>query len=309
MTDQVLQGDMRVELRTLPEGSVGFDNSQIWRYNQSIMKETKCKECGAIIIRAGSRSGVFCSIRCKAEWQRRQKPVDRDWLYQKYVEEGLSTYQIGKIVNRNPKNVYRWLKDLAIPTRRRGWNIPYGPGGKSKPTKPYHEREWLYHEYVERDRSARDIADEFGVTTNNILYFLHKLKIPTRSLKKARSLFEVRLVGEANAMFGKTGPLNPNWQGGCTPERQAFYSTPEWKEAQGAVWQRDNATCRRCDVRADGPQDQRPTMHIHHIVSFQKEDHRLILSNLMLVCASCHYWIHGAENTNRDFIREGGDEE
>ena len=35
--------------------------------------------------------------------------LDKDWLYQKYVVEGLSTYDIGKIVGRNPKNVYNKL--------------------------------------------------------------------------------------------------------------------------------------------------------------------------------------------------------
>jgi hypothetical protein len=35
------------------------------------------------------------------------------------VDEGLSTYQIAEIVNRNPKNIYNKLKDFGIPTRSR----------------------------------------------------------------------------------------------------------------------------------------------------------------------------------------------
>ncbi|GAG79087.1 unnamed protein product, partial [marine sediment metagenome] len=44
-----------------------------------------------------------------------RKYKDKDWLYQKYIEEGLSTCQIGKLINHDHKTVCYWLKKFNIP--------------------------------------------------------------------------------------------------------------------------------------------------------------------------------------------------
>jgi len=49
--------------------------------------------------------------------------LDRDWLHQKYIVEQLSTYEIGRLVSRDPKNIYQKLRDFEIPTRPRGLNL------------------------------------------------------------------------------------------------------------------------------------------------------------------------------------------
>lgn len=136
--------------------------------------------------------------------------LDKDWLYQKYIVEGLSTYDIGKIVGRNPKNVYNKLKDFGIPTRTRAeevvkhswWNLGLEHAGKGK----------------QRSEEAKE------------------------KISKART-GQAGVKGEKNGMFGKR---SPNWKGGTTPARQLLYGTLEWKETVRLVFERDNYICRRC---------------------------------------------------------------
>jgi len=42
---------------------------------------------------------------------------NKDWLYQKYVEEKLSLSQIGKKINRDITTIYNWLHKFNIPVR------------------------------------------------------------------------------------------------------------------------------------------------------------------------------------------------
>lgn len=85
-----------------------------------------CSECAAPIRRRPHHgTGVpivnfFCGFSCKALWQRRARPVTREWLEQKYVTERLDCTAIGKLVSRDSKRVWEWLRDWSIPTRPRG---------------------------------------------------------------------------------------------------------------------------------------------------------------------------------------------
>lgn len=260
------------------------------------MAESNCEWCGKKIVRRGNKKGRFCSLSCKAEWQRTQKPVTRDWLYQRYVVEGLSTYQIAKMVNRDPKRVWEWLRDFGIPTRERTWD------NQPSPDKPYQQREWLIQAYLVEKRSAADIGKQFGVTEATILHFLEKHRIERRTGPETRKLNGkyVGFKGKLNGMYGKRGSLHPNWKGGFTPERQAFYSSIEWRKVARAVWRRDRGTCQRCG-RRPRTREERRDFHIHHIVSFAYKPLRARLDNLVLLCRDCHRWVHSKENVDGMF--------
>jgi transposase len=262
------------------------------------MVKSRCKWCGKEVERAGSKPATFCSLACKGAWQRTQKPVDRDWLYQRYVVDGLSTYQIAAEVGRDPKGIYQWLRGYGIPTRARGWaTVPSGEH-------PYQQESWLREQYVERRRSASDIAAEFGITPGAVLFQLRRVGIQPRTTSEARAVKHWGAVGAANPMFGKRGAEVPNWKGGVTPERQALYSSPEWARAALAVWKRDRATCRRCGITTQAG----ATMNIHHIVSFAVRALRAEVSNLALLCEHCHHFVHSRRNVAGEFgKREGGD--
>src|SRR5512140_1558019 len=124
--------------------------------------------------------------------------LDRDWLYQKYAVEGLSTYDIAKLVHRDPKRVYEKLIDFGIPTRPRGLNLKGGDNYMSQP----------------------GAIDPFTG---------HKHTKETREILSAKaSRPKPYLRGKRNGMSSRTGKSNPNYKDGSTPERQRVYSTRQW---------------------------------------------------------------------------------
>jgi endogenous inhibitor of DNA gyrase (YacG/DUF329 family) len=260
-----------------------------------------CKQCGKDIVRAGSKTAVFCSNRCKGDWQRENKGISREWLYEQYVTLGLSTYAIAKVVHRNPKQVYAWLKGFAIPVRERQWST--APSGDL----PYQQEAFLRREYVERGLSAAEIAAPFGVTAGDILYHLRRLGINRRSVAEAREKKHWALAGEQNGMYGRRGAEAPSWKGGATPERQAFYSSEDWAVASLAVWRRDRGQCCRCGKKATTEPSDR--MDVHHIISFAVPALRADSDNLVLLCRACHRFVHSKANVNHEWIKEweGGD--
>ena len=256
------------------------------------MHKTKCLVCGKEVIRRGAKPGSFCSMECKSAHQRTAKPVTREWLERQYVELGMSCEAIAKIVKRDPKRVYEWLVDLKIPTRARGWSTEPNPAEK-----PYQNKSWLSVEYLLKGRSAKEIAEQFGVDQNNIFHFLKKLKVPSRGMSEIRSIKKWAATGEANGMFGRRGESNPNWKGGCSPERQACYSSNAWINVAKKVRRRDKQRCQKCGEREE--------LEIHHIVSFAVKELRCVASNLVLLCSSCHDFVHSRDNTRKEFLFDG----
>jgi 5-methylcytosine-specific restriction endonuclease McrA len=234
-----------------------------------------CEICGKSVTKwwyayMGERPR-FCSKACKGEMQRRSKPVDREWLYQKYVVEGLDCTQIAALVQRNSKRVWEWLRDYGIPTRGRGTT---GNGRHTKGIKP---------NITPEGRERKSAALRAARLADGRVPYLRK--------------------DGTHAMRGRRGADTPNWKGGITPERTAVYGSLEWKAAVKAVWRRDNATCQRCR-KHHNTATNRGTFDIHHIVSFAVAELRCEVNNLVLLCEECHYWVHSADNVNRDFIRE-----
>lgn len=164
--------------------------------------------------------------------------------------------------------------------------------------KPIWDKEWLFAEYIINKRSASDIASEVGVLAPAVYHWLRKHKIPRRSVSEAREVKHWGSSGENNPMFGKRGVDTPNWSGGVTPERQAFYSSIEWAKACRVVWKRDGSVCKKCGA---GKKDKK--IHIHHIVSFSVKEKRAEINNLILLCEDCHHWVHSKKNKEREFIK------
>lgn len=269
------------------------------------MITTKCTTCHKSITRVIKHKNHFCSNICKSDWQREQKPVDKKWLIQKYLDEKLSTYQIAKIVKRNPKEVYNWLKGYNIQTRRRGengyTNLPHNKIGWQtipNPNAPHQQKMWLEEHYLNKRLSSAEIAKMCGVTPANIIAFLRKFKIPRRTTSEVRKHKHWGCTGKSNPMFGKFKDKNPNWKGGITKDRQAFYASQKWKTACSFVWKRDKATCQRCNCSS-----KEYKLHVHHIVPFANKRLRSKRNNLILLCITCHNWVHSRHNTKKVFIR------
>lgn len=187
-----------------------------------------------------------------------------DWLRQKYQDQGLDCVQIGKIVGRDPKTVWAWLRKNGIPTRPRGGNAASN---------------------LSRGRPAG---------------FRHsdETRMKLRVVRKSDGHYPKNADGSPY-WKGRKGVDHPSWIGGATPERQQFYSSPDWKDACKAVWRRADARCQRCKAKhvSDGG-----AFHIHHIMPFLFRKWRADPRNLALLCAPCHRFVHGSLNGDREFL-------
>lgn len=234
---------------------------------------TKCFECGNDIVRKViTKTGrSYCDIVCKANWQKRAKPVTKEWLIQKYVVEKLDCVQIGKIVSRDPKSVWNWLKDFGIPRRKQGHASSATWLKKGCPNP------WIGRKHTEET----------------------KRKMSERSKAEGRVPYDPAV---GSYMKGRRGADVHNWKGGVTPQRQALYSSKEWKSVVRKVWRRDNAECQRCAIHRGN--DAGISFDIHHIVSFAIVELRAEFDNLVLLCKPCHRWVHSSLNVDKDFIKE-----
>jgi hypothetical protein len=257
---------------------------------------TNCGICGGEIRRYGNhRPGKFCSKACAGQARRNSKPVDRDWLVQKYLVEGLSTGQIAKLVHRHQKRVYEWLIGYGIPTRAK-WTANARKKGL------HWSKEWLDTEYG-KGRTILEMAKDAGVCMATLRTRMVNFGIVLRSCAESVLLRGTRnnVSGQQHGMYGRRGANHPAWKGGHTPERQTFYQTPEWADAVKAVWARDDGRCQRCGTRKTCAAQ---SFHIHHIVSFSVIELRAVVSNLVLLCKDCHDWTHSNANQDKEFLLE-----
>lgn len=252
---------------------MAFDGDEWWRKYHSMkcspLLPTTCHFCQAPLIRRKCKTGMsFCGFDCKAQWQRTQKPVTREWLVEHYINQQLDTSEIGKMVKRDPKSVWNWLKDFDIPTRGRGAD------------KRQHFKKGAPNPFLGRHHSPETRA-----------------KMSAHAKATGRVPYDPKI---GSYMKGRKGPDTPSWRGGITPQRQAVMASLPWKRAVVKVWRRDKATCQRCGKLK---KDHRSLpFDIHHIKSFQFKHLRCRVSNLVLLCEPCHYWIHSKKNTTNLLI-------
>ena len=177
---------------------------------------------------------------------------------------------------------------------RLSYKTEFKKGQHWRPHKIFRERTYLEQEYLGKKRSSSEIAAKHGVTDAAIIFWLRKHEIPRRTVSQARRVKHWGLSVSSKGMYGRRGADASNWKGGCSPDRQSFYSSFEWAKASIAVWKRDKHKCQRCD---------RPGRDIHHIVSFSVKELRAELNNLILLCVKCHHFVHSKKNKAREFIK------
>lgn len=211
-----------------------------------------CKECGLRFKRNGTKPPVFCSLFCKSAWQRKRKPVTKEWLENKYLVERLGCYEIARIVKRNPKNVYGWLKNLKIPLRNQKTAAAEAMRRPSKRLQTSNSSKGRKH--TRKTRKKISVA------------------------KKGKHY--PALQGRNNGMYGRRGVKHPNWRGGHTPKRAQIYSSIEWRRLIRIVEKRDS-NCRLCGLTGK--------LQKHHIIAFSKDISRATdHNNVISLCVECH---------------------
>lgn len=277
-----------------------------------------CGYCGSVVTRKRQSVSAnvrmhFCSGICKALYQKLAKPVTRDWLEDQYIGKHLACAQIAKLVQRDPKSVWYWLKDFGIPTRPRGGHnriLLRSPVcsalRRSQPSK-IPPIEVLRDLYLIQGKNTRQIAELLGAGQTSVLRWLKKAGIGIRTAREC-CLRDGRVPYLKNGVhFLKllTRDQHPSWKGGITPERQQFYAGDEWRASSRKVWARDRKTCQRCGLEFEAVISGTIRFEIHHIDSFQIVERRATLDNLILLCERCHTWIHSKSNTEGVLLGKG----
>lgn len=191
-----------------------------------------------------------------------------------YETQGRDCVQIAKDLEIDPKTAWEWVRAVGIATRKRGFGHPQ-------------------NYFVKGQRSG---------------FAGHRHSAETRELvgiaSRARNAVPY-LKNGVHWLKGTAGAVNPHWRGGITPERQTFYRSPEWKACVKAVWKRDNGICRRCELDFRTVERQTQDFALHHVDSFSIVERRADPDNVVLLCATCHYWTHSRQNTERLFLGKG----
>jgi len=106
--------------------------------------------------------------------------------------------------------------------------------------------------------------------------------------------------GKANGMYGisRKGEKNPNWNPNLDRDKRIRKRLiPGYKEWRTAVFNRDNYTCQKCNIKGS-------RLQAHHIESYSEcKEKRLIIDNGITLCEKCHKEFHsqfGVKNFNKD---------
>jgi len=94
---------------------------------------------------------------------------NKEWLYNKYRKEELSTSQIGWLCEVSRETIRKWLKKFNI-------------------HKLYQNKEWLLEKYIDKKMPSTKIGKLCNVSFQPILSHLRKFNIPIRSYSEAGNL-------------------------------------------------------------------------------------------------------------------------
>lgn len=155
--------------------------------------------------------------------------------------------------------------------------------------------DFLYHHYVELDKTIRQISNELFCDWTTVKNYIiqHKIKLKSRSeLSK----------GCKNPMYGVKrydirGENNYNWKGGLYSLRERIRATKRMIEWRRQVFERDNYTCQICGDNKGGNLN---ADHIKPLALLIKEydmktiddayDCRILwdINNGRTLCIECH---------------------
>lgn len=130
---------------------------------------------------------------------------DKNWLYQKYIIEKLSTYEISKIIKAVPSTIWKWLKIFNIKTRtisetRKGKLLPEKVKRKISQTNSGQNHPWFGRHHTEESKEKK-----------------------RQSMKEWHKKHPDAQRGENNPNFGRRGKKWPNWAGEKTIQNNYVY--------------------------------------------------------------------------------------
>lgn len=217
---------------------------------------------------------------------------DRDWLYQKYIIEKLSTPEIGKICRVVNRTILNQLNKFGIKTR----NIIESK--RVKKMSPFFIKRigkknsmWGKH----HSKEAKEKISKASKGNKHLLGHKH-----TKETKMKMKESHLSFTGENNPFWGKyhseetkrkmsessKGEKHPCWLGGISFEP---YGIEFNKELKAFIRERDNYCCQECGIKENGK------AHDCHHIDYNKKNNEDW--NFVTLCDSCH----PKTNVNREY--------
>ena len=200
---------------------------------------TRCKSCAT----KGSRNPMYGKsmsnvgkttisvVTTKRHLESRKEELrSRDWLYNKYVKNELSSRDIAKILGVGKTAVLGALKREGIDVRTsiRGKEAKYKKLYDGK----LYDKEWLEYKYLNEDLSLEEIGNLLGAEAMSVFKALKRMGIPTRNHTEAHK-------GRHSAMYGKHHTeKTKNIIGAKAKERNTDEFRAETSKRFKELWQR-----------------------------------------------------------------------
>jgi len=136
-----------------------------------------------------------------------KKYQNKEWLRSQYVEKAKPMEEISEICDCSASTISRWIDEHDLPRRSRSESLRRARGTHDG---EFNKKKWLRKQYIEKKRSAIDIADECDVHVDTIYKRLEEFDIERRSIKEATGISDT---------IGFEGREHPAWH-----EHVTFYT-------------------------------------------------------------------------------------
>lgn len=189
---------------------------------------------------------------------------DPEWLHEQYIVKGKSMEQMANESESAYKTIHKKIHKCGIKTR---------PAGGSKLVyEQLGDYDWLYEQYVRRNESITDMAEDIGCTAVPVWRALQRHGIDTREKPMPE------------------GEDHPSWKGG-----HIEYYGKSWDDQREKALERAGFQCEHTGMRQEEHKKlyNGQGLHVHHIRPFREfgiENHKSAnrLSNLRVLCSTEH---------------------
>ena len=233
------------------EGDTQYKNKK-WLHKQYIIENKSLKDISDDCSVTKSCISNWCNkygFITNENKKKNSKYKNEDWLREKYIENNLDYTEISNRCGVSPTTIGNHIRKFGI-----------------KKEKKYHQKSWLENQYIKKEKTLSDIANECDVARQTIANWCetHSIKIQYPE-------------GEEHPQFKEDGGKYPENKGGT------------WEKQRREALERANHRCENPACSED-KESLGKNPDVHHIVPyrFHKQYDVNALSNLVVLCRSCH---------------------